>query len=535
MRRTEQDIRHGSSAEVSLLALPGVQSCATPPKMRLSTAAWFSTGCGLALLSLVAGQAVIDAVRDSAVAETSADASLEASLLAAPEPDHSVPLSEVPIQRPRHLRERPPVAPPPPLPVEGEGAVDEVAHGWNPDDARLPATAVDVARWEPDDARLPQGSAVVAAVRAMWSPDSATLPLSEARWDPDEEKPVRETCSPQRKSAAADWIWAMTMPRNLYPDTTLYVTCRCVHRSYRLVPTSEVRRAFAYAFAVVSSRYRSRWGMAFHEFEVLSTHYHLVLYDRFGKVTDFIQDLNSMVARVLNSVRGTSGRFFDGEPGIQTILGEKRIIEHCVYTLANAVAAGIVHKTAHWKGFNSLRMQYGKMYSVKKPRIGIWSKKRLHQGRRASRRSGRSNFAGRSKLPETAVLQLDRPLVRVELSDVELRVQVREALAAREAKLRTSRGGPVLGMKAAMRIHWSTTPVRGEELFERRPTFSTQTSAQRRQMKRVRRAFLTAYRAALGRWKRRERDVIFPPGTVRMRLRHNALTEPIPLELLLAE
>ncbi len=26
------------------------------------------------------------------------------------------------------------------------------------------------------------------------------------------------------------------------------------------------------------------------------------------------------------------------------------------------VAAGIVHKTAHWKGFNSLRMPYGKDY-----------------------------------------------------------------------------------------------------------------------------------------------------------------------------
>ena len=31
-----------------------------------------------------------------------------------------------------------------------------------------------------------------------------------------------------------------------------------------------------YCFAVVSSRYRLRYGMKFYEFEFLSTHYHLV-------------------------------------------------------------------------------------------------------------------------------------------------------------------------------------------------------------------------------------------------------------------
>ncbi len=33
------------------------------------------------------------------------------------------------------------------------------------------------------------------------------------------------------------------------------------------------------------------------------------------------------------------------------MLGGEKVLEHCIYTLANAVAAGIVHKAAHWKGF----------------------------------------------------------------------------------------------------------------------------------------------------------------------------------------
>ena len=38
--------------------------------------------------------------------------------------------------------------------------------------------------------------------------------------------------------------------------TTVFVTCRCVHQSDRLVPTAVVRRVVDYCFAVVSIRHR---------------------------------------------------------------------------------------------------------------------------------------------------------------------------------------------------------------------------------------------------------------------------------------
>ncbi|MGH1340333.1 MAG: hypothetical protein ACRBN8_02185 [Nannocystales bacterium] len=324
----------------------------------------------------------------------------------------------------------------------------------------------------------------------------------------------------------------MSSPRNLYPDTTLYVTVRAVHRSYRLVPRKRVNRVLEFAFAAVSSKHREKWGMEFYEF--LSTHYHIVLFDRFGRVSDFLQDFNAVVARELNALRGKGGKFFADGPGIQTVLGDERVLEHCVYTLANAVAAGIVHKAAHWKGLNSLRMPYGKQYVISKPRIGIWSKKQQHKHRRRSQRSGRAAFADRSKMPETAVLMIDRPRIMPELSDEELRAKVREGLKKREAKIQVERAGkPVLGMKAALRVHWSTVPTKGAELFGRQPTFSTQTREQRSRMRGLRGRFLRDYRLALARWNAGERDVVFPAGTVRMRLRHEVLTEPIPLDLLL--
>lgn len=105
----------------------------------------------------------------------------------------------------------------------------------------------------------------------------------------------------------------------------------------------------------------------------------------------------------------------------------------------------------------------------------------------------------------------------------------------REAEIaKARRNRPVLSMKAARKVRCAYTPQRGEEMFSRRPTFSTQTREQRRRMKRIRRRFLRDDPAALKRWNASERDVVFPAGTGRMRLRDNALTESAPLDLLLA-
>ena len=61
---------------------------------------------------------------------------------------------------------------------------------------------------------------------------------------------------------------------------------------------------------------------------------------------------------------------------------------------------------------------------------------------------GRAAYAGRTKMPETAELVIDRPPIMPELSDEELRALVLEQLAEREQKIareRLERGIQVLG------------------------------------------------------------------------------------------
>ena len=83
-------------------------------------------------------------------------------------------------------------------------------------------------------------------------------------------------------------------------------------------------------------------------------------------------------------------------------------------------------------------------------------------------------------------------------------------------------------MKAALEIHWSAVPNKGTELFGLNPTISTETLEQRIALKRLRIEFLREHKAALTRWNAGKRNVVFPAGTVRMRLRHKVATEPIP-------
>ena len=125
-----------------------------------------------------------------------------------------------------------------------------------------------------------------------------------------------EAQSMQRVPPVADLRAEMSAPRNLYPSTAVFATVQCVHQSYRMVPTAVVRQVIDFCFGLVSTRYRDAFGMEFYEYEFLSTHYHLVANNACGRITDFLQDLNSLVARELNAVRGTSGAFFNRQPGI---------------------------------------------------------------------------------------------------------------------------------------------------------------------------------------------------------------------------
>lgn len=320
----------------------------------------------------------------------------------------------------------------------------------------------------------------------------------------------------------------MTPPRMIIPGSILYLTVRAINRSFRFVPTPKIRKAIRYALAVVSQQYRERGALVLHEFLFMSNHYHLLVTDIEGCVSDFMRDLNSVLTRELNAIRGMNGKAIEPNFGFVRIADDERVIEHSVYTGANPVAAFLVAKARHWRGVSSVGMRYGVAEVVDKPKLGMWSGKNAHAGRAASRRSGRAAYAGRSKLPETAELVIVRPAVRLDLDADELRDLVEARLTEREEKLgeeRIRRGIRVHGRKRSESVHFLALP-RPEEMFGRTPSVSASSAADRIAMLRERALFMQAYAAARDAFCRGQRDVVFPYGTWLMRVRFGVRCEP---------
>ncbi len=322
----------------------------------------------------------------------------------------------------------------------------------------------------------------------------------------------------------------MTPPRFITQGMVFYVTVRAVNRSFRFVPKRQIRRAIDYALAVVLERYREKGKLSLHEFEFMSNHYHLLGTDKVGCLPDFIRDLNSLLSRELNAIRGISGTNVEKEYNLVRVVGAERIVEHAVYTLANPVRAFLVEKARHWKGTSSLGMEYGMPVVVEKPALGLWAGKLAHAQRAASKRSKRAAYAGRSKLPPTAELVIDRPAIMLHLTDEELRAEIRDRLARREREIaaeRMKRGIKVLGWPRVVARHYLALPGKTEELFTRTPNFSASSSWERAALAALHRTFRALYKIALKLFVNGEHDAPFPEGTWFMRRRYNVRCVPM--------
>ena len=301
-----------------------------------------------------------------------------------------------------------------------------------------------------------------------------------------------------------------------------YVTVRCVNRAFRLVPTRKVRKAVRYALAATLQQYRERGLLVLHDFVFMSNHYHLLGTDLRGCLPDFMRDLNSVLSRELNAQRGIKGTNFETYDFV--IIGDdERLIEHSVYTGANPVAAFLVDKATKWCGVSSAGMRYGVPIVVEKPSLGMWAGKCKHAAQRESRRSGRATYAGRSTMPDTAELVIDRPDVRPDLTDDELRDLIERRLAVREEELdleRRRRGLQWLGNKRAMARHFQSLPST-EELFAPTPTVSASTAKDRSRLREILHAFWQAYETARDAFCSGRYDTVFPYGTWLMPRRFN--------------
>lgn len=353
--------------------------------------------------------------------------------------------------------------------------------------------------------------------------------LSLARSDDRARRPRSKSILVHRIAAAVDSS-PVTPARRIVPGSFFYITSRCVNRSFRLVPRDEVRKAIHYCLAYVSEKYRSSRRLELYEFVFMSNHYHILGRDLAGVLPDFVCELNSLISRQLNALRGIGGRNFESGYGMQIVEGGERLLEHAIYTQVNPVAAFLVTCASKWRGVSSAKMEYGEAVAVRRPTRGLWSGKALHAGRSASRRSGRAAYADRCTMPATAKLVIDRPPIRLQQSDEELRAELRIKVAERESFFeseRRRRRRRVLGMRAVKQRSFLELPAKREEMFGRRPSYSGESRPLRGTLAAARRAFLEAYAIAREAFRAGQRDVAFPEGTWLMVRRHRVRCQPL--------
>jgi len=313
----------------------------------------------------------------------------------------------------------------------------------------------------------------------------------------------------------------MTPPRMIRAGQFCFVTVNAVNGSFRFVPKAHVTETIWYCLAVTLRKYRGR--IALHEFQWLSNHFHLELTDVVGCVPAFMEELDSLLSRALNALRGTRGTNIEKGYNLTIDVTDDKVFEHCVYTQVNCCNANLVDRVRDWKGASSHRLEYGKPITIKRPRHGLWADGAKRTRSKESRRSRRAAYSGRSKLPESVSIVLSRPDIYPTLSDTELRAKIRDEVRCTERALASERrkaGTRVLGWNKVVARKFTDLPRKGPEPFGLVPSYAAgKNRPAREQAAQTRREFMKAYYNALREFIGGNAKAVFPHGTWLMKRR----------------
>jgi REP element-mobilizing transposase RayT len=291
----------------------------------------------------------------------------------------------------------------------------------------------------------------------------------------------------------------MTVARQVVAGRTYLLTRRCTQRQFLLRPEKSVEQIYLYCLGEAVARYE----LSLHGFVAMSNHQHLLVRDNLGNFPEFLAHLHKMIAKAMNRLRGRRENFWATEQPNAVYLVEKQDrFDKLVYLLVNPVADHLVDRVSDWPGASSLGLNIsGRTKTVRRP-----------QG----------FFRTDGAMPEEVTLRVERPEGYEADSDDDWRAKLEEAVrvneqSARDERMRTVRG--VLGRKNVLRASPTDAPNTVEPQRHLRPHLACLDKARRIAELTALLAFRIARLAALTRFLRGEREVVFPEGTYRVRAR----------------
>lgn len=288
------------------------------------------------------------------------------------------------------------------------------------------------------------------------------------------------------------------------------MTGRAIGRQHRFVPKPKTVQTLWYCLAVAAHKY----DVQLHGFVWMSNHYHIVLTDSARQLPDFMRDLNSLISKALNAIRGIRGENYArrGYHALVVSDGAKALL-HCAYTEANPCRAHLVGSAETWESVTSAKLDYGQTVTIQRPDYGLWSgAKNNNKGRMNPHRA---EYCGRIKCPAVASFRLVRPPCIDGSSPEQARTQVRKQVRTFEQEAREQREAlaiGVKGMKRVRKVRYYSSPSNREAHFETEPEVSGEDPELRRSIRNELRSFVNMYRNALDTYKRKG-HAIFPLGT----------------------
>lgn len=289
----------------------------------------------------------------------------------------------------------------------------------------------------------------------------------------------------------------MPSPRRHIPGQIAMLTRRIVDRRFFLRPDRNINRTFEWELAKASTTY----GVPVHAVMVMMNHHHVVASDPDARRSDFMRDFASGVARSRNAYLDRAGALWDNRPYGDTVLLDRDAVERKIlYTLLNPVQAGLVRRAEQWPGFKILPRDWGRPRTVQKPTGGHYK-----------------------QAPQTITYTpmppapfADEPLDDV-IAYFEMRLREEED---RIAAKRRAIGRGFRHPRALRRVDPSSKPRTRAPMGGISPRFATTNLDLMLRAKRLWQSFLRAYRGCRRAWRRGERDIVFPAGTLQYRVEH---------------
>lgn len=291
----------------------------------------------------------------------------------------------------------------------------------------------------------------------------------------------------------------MTEPKQRLPGTTYFVTGVCERHEFRLKPTPETNAAFAVAMMEAAERY----GVEIIAVCQMSSHYHSVVHDRYGTLSEYLRDFHGVMARYGSARDGVVNcKFWSSQDSDTMVLGDiATIVEKVAYTIANPTKDFIVERPERWIG---VRTAVGDIGSG---RGGIYNRPKRF-------------FDEGGRVAEVVMVSSELPY---EIADAVGRKAFRERVAARvaryvaEARAKVAAGKAQFeGLARMKRLSvWHARerdkPAVGSEAKARRRV----SAASRGRLGAMLEALVEFRRQHRDAWERMRRglDAVFPPGT----------------------